>query len=140
MRCATSGGTLKERTTYRVTLQDLILKLSAFWASHGCLLQQPLVVGLLEAPERMRARRRQIVARREQGRNASDPGIPRQLEPQILAVQHWMQTNYLEDCSVTVLADRASMGARTFLRRFMQATGSKPSEYLQRLKIARRRT
>jgi glycyl-tRNA synthetase alpha chain len=25
-----------------VTLQDLILKLSAFWASHGCLLQQPL--------------------------------------------------------------------------------------------------
>src|SRR6476646_6828247 len=26
----------------RVTFQDLILKLSAFWASHGCLLQQPL--------------------------------------------------------------------------------------------------
>jgi glycyl-tRNA synthetase alpha chain len=25
-----------------VTFQDLILKLSAFWASHGCLLQQPL--------------------------------------------------------------------------------------------------
>ena len=25
-----------------MTLQDLILKLSAFWASHGCLLQQPL--------------------------------------------------------------------------------------------------
>ena len=25
-----------------MTLQDLILKLSSFWASHGCLLQQPL--------------------------------------------------------------------------------------------------
>jgi glycyl-tRNA synthetase alpha chain len=25
-----------------VTLQDLILKLSAFWSSHGCLIQQPL--------------------------------------------------------------------------------------------------
>jgi glycyl-tRNA synthetase alpha chain len=25
-----------------VTFQDLILKLSAFWSSHGCLLQQPL--------------------------------------------------------------------------------------------------
>ena len=25
-----------------MTFQDLILKLSAFWASHGCLLQQPL--------------------------------------------------------------------------------------------------
>src|SRR4030095_1957064 len=29
-------------TAPRVTLQDLILKLSSFWASHGCLLQQPL--------------------------------------------------------------------------------------------------
>src|SRR3954452_14404540 len=26
----------------RVTFQDLILKLSSYWASHGCLLQQPL--------------------------------------------------------------------------------------------------
>jgi glycyl-tRNA synthetase alpha chain len=25
-----------------VTLQDLILKLSAFWASQGCIIQQPL--------------------------------------------------------------------------------------------------
>ena len=25
-----------------MTFQDLILKLSSFWASHGCLLQQPL--------------------------------------------------------------------------------------------------
>jgi len=25
-----------------LTFQDLIFKLSSFWASHGCLLQQPL--------------------------------------------------------------------------------------------------
>ena len=30
------------RLVRAVTFQDLILKLSAFWASHGCLLQQPL--------------------------------------------------------------------------------------------------
>ena len=58
-------------------------------------------------------------------------------DKQILAVQHWMHANYLEDCSVPALADKASMGERTFLRRFTQATGSKPSEYHQRLKIAR---
>jgi len=58
-------------------------------------------------------------------------------DKQILAVQHWMQSNYLEDCSVAVLAGKASMSTRTFLRRFTQATGSKPSEYHQRLKIAR---
>jgi len=38
-----------------VTLQDLILKLSAYWASHGCLIQQPLdleVGAVLPTPRR----------------------------------------------------------------------------------------
>ena len=38
-RAARPARTLTGRC---VTFQDLILKLSAFWASHGCLLQQPL--------------------------------------------------------------------------------------------------
>ena len=29
-----------------MTLQDLILKLSDYWASHGCLIQQPLDIEL----------------------------------------------------------------------------------------------
>jgi glycyl-tRNA synthetase alpha chain len=29
-----------------VTLQDLILKLSDYWATHGCLIQQPLDIEL----------------------------------------------------------------------------------------------
>ncbi len=39
---ASRSSPLLSRIQDRVTFQDLILKLSAFWASHGCLLQQPL--------------------------------------------------------------------------------------------------
>jgi transcriptional regulator GlxA family with amidase domain len=60
-------------------------------------------------------------------------------DKQILALQHWMQANYAEDCSVATLAAKAGLGTRTFLRRFTQATGSRPGEYLQRLRIARGR-
>ncbi|HTU64364.1 MAG TPA: GlxA family transcriptional regulator [Steroidobacteraceae bacterium] len=57
----------------------------------------------------------------------------------ILGVQHWMQAHLRAASSVSGLADRAGLGARTFLRRFVKATGLKPSEYHQRLRIARSR-
>jgi transcriptional regulator GlxA family with amidase domain len=60
-------------------------------------------------------------------------------DKEILAIQHWMQANYPGDCSVNGLAKRAGLGARTFLRRFTQATGLNPGEYHQRLRIARGR-
>lgn len=41
--------------------------------------------------------------------------------------------------ALDALAKRAGLGARTFLRRFVRATGMKPSEYHQRLRIARSR-
>jgi transcriptional regulator GlxA family with amidase domain len=57
----------------------------------------------------------------------------------ILAVQHWLQANFASGCPVSELAQRANLGLRTFLRRFVKATGLKPSEYHQRLRIARSR-
>jgi transcriptional regulator GlxA family with amidase domain len=55
----------------------------------------------------------------------------------ILAIQHWLQANSAANCSVASLAERANLGERTFLRRFTKATGVKPSEYHQRLRVAR---
>jgi transcriptional regulator GlxA family with amidase domain len=60
-------------------------------------------------------------------------------DKEILAIQHWMQANHSGDCSVASLATRAGLRARTFLRRFSGATGLTPSEYHQRLRIARGR-
>lgn len=57
----------------------------------------------------------------------------------VLSVQHWLQAAASANSTVEALAQRAGLGARTFLRRFVKATGMKPSEYQQRLRIARSR-
>lgn len=57
----------------------------------------------------------------------------------VLAVQHWLQTDTTGACSVSALAEHAGLGTRTFLRRFAKATGMRPSEYHQRLRVARSR-
>ncbi|HEY5807495.1 MAG TPA: helix-turn-helix domain-containing protein, partial [Povalibacter sp.] len=57
----------------------------------------------------------------------------------ILTTQHWLQANASVACSVGALAERAGLSMRTFLRRFVKATGMKPSEYQQRLRISRSR-
>ncbi len=57
----------------------------------------------------------------------------------VLGIQHWLQANASASATVEALSERAGLGARTFLRRFVKATGMKPSEYHQRLRIARSR-
>ena len=57
----------------------------------------------------------------------------------IVSIQHWLHTDPTLAPSVAMLAERAGLGARTFLRRFVKATGMKPSDYQQRLRIARGR-
>ncbi len=57
----------------------------------------------------------------------------------ILSIQHWLQANSTAACTVSSLAERANLSERTFLRRFTKATGVKPSEYHQRLRVARSR-
>lgn len=51
------------------------------------------------------------------------------------AVQKWMQQHYHEHASIEQLAEVANLGVRTFLRRFKQATGLTPLNYLQQLRI-----
>jgi transcriptional regulator GlxA family with amidase domain len=59
-------------------------------------------------------------------------------DEQILKVQQWLAAH---ESAVTVAdaARRAGLEPRTFLRRFIQATGMRPSEYQQRLRISRAR-
>jgi transcriptional regulator GlxA family with amidase domain len=55
----------------------------------------------------------------------------------ILKVQHWLWTQRECSVSVTDIAHYACLEPRTLLRRFTKATGMKPSEYQQRLRISR---
>ena len=57
----------------------------------------------------------------------------------ILAVQHWLQGSALADAGLATMAARAGLGERTFLRRFQAATGLKPTEYCQHLRVSKAR-
>lgn len=54
----------------------------------------------------------------------------------VLKVQHWLQVHRSEEINVPDLAERAGLETRTFLRRFHKATGLRPTEYVQALRIA----
>ena len=57
----------------------------------------------------------------------------------ILKVQHWLQAHYQETILIRDMAAQATLGERTFLRRFKLATGMKPLLYLQSLRVAKAR-
>jgi transcriptional regulator GlxA family with amidase domain len=57
----------------------------------------------------------------------------------ILKIQHWLHGIDTKGITLEVMADHAGLGTRTFLRRFQKATGMNPTEYSQRLRIARSR-
>lgn len=53
----------------------------------------------------------------------------------IVALQHELNKRYSQTQSIAGLARRANLTERTLLRRFVKATGFKPTEYLQRLRV-----
>lgn len=57
----------------------------------------------------------------------------------ILKIQHWLHGANTKGMTLQAMADRAGLGERTFLRRFQKATGINPTEYCQRLRIAKSR-
>jgi transcriptional regulator GlxA family with amidase domain len=57
----------------------------------------------------------------------------------ILKAQHWLSGQRERPVTVADIARHAGLEPRTFLRRFVQATGMKPSEYQQRLRMSRAR-
>ncbi|SFG79068.1 Transcriptional regulator GlxA family, contains an amidase domain and an AraC-type DNA-binding HTH domain [Palleronia marisminoris] len=57
----------------------------------------------------------------------------------VLGVQHWLQATGARDVTVAAMAERAMLERRTFLRRFFKATGLKPKEYCQQLRMGRAR-
>jgi len=60
-------------------------------------------------------------------------------DPAILKVQHWLQGNGAVEVSLGVMAQQAGLEERTFLRRFRAATGLKPTEYCQHLRVGKAR-
>ncbi|WAJ28949.1 GlxA family transcriptional regulator [Antarcticirhabdus aurantiaca] len=57
----------------------------------------------------------------------------------ILKVQHWLHGTHARDHALAGLAERAGLEERTFLRRFKKATGLRPTEYAQAVRVAKAR-
>lgn len=57
----------------------------------------------------------------------------------ILRVQHWLQASGAVEVSLSAMAERAGLEERTFLRRFRAATGLKPTEYCQHVRVGKAR-
>jgi transcriptional regulator GlxA family with amidase domain len=57
----------------------------------------------------------------------------------ILKVQHWLRSSGGKDMNLTAMADRAGLEPRTFMRRFLKATGHTAGEYVQRLRVDKAR-
>lgn len=55
----------------------------------------------------------------------------------VLKVQHWLQSSGAREVSLQAMADCAGLEQRTFLRRFRSATGLKPTEYCQQVRVGR---
>lgn len=57
----------------------------------------------------------------------------------ILKVQQWLQTKEASNITLTEMSAEAGLEKRTFLRRFSAATGLRPNEYFQHLRVDRAR-
>ena len=57
----------------------------------------------------------------------------------ILKAQQWLQSHGHEPVTIAQMAAGAVLGERTFQRRFQRATGLRPTEYLQHLRVGQAR-
>lgn len=57
----------------------------------------------------------------------------------VLKVQHWLQKAGTREVTTATMAARAGLEERTFLRRFTRATGLRPTEYCQHLRVGKAR-
>src|SRR5581483_7686148 len=57
-------------------------------------------------------------------------------DEKIREAEQYLQQHFDGDVSIELLAERAGMGARNFIRRFKAATGRPPGAYIQALRVA----
>lgn len=73
--------------------------------------------------------------RRDQAPFVKFRGSREHIDDPVHKVQQWLDRYYREKVTVRVMAKKAGLNERTFLRRFKRATGEAPLEYLQKMRI-----
>lgn len=101
---------------------DLGLELVAQF-SHPSIMRQLGKSMVVDTGEREQRFYRRFIPKRGHGDQA------------VLQIQQYIQINFHQAVSVAKLSEMSFLTERTFLRRFVKATGLKPIEYLQRTRI-----
>ncbi|WP_019645268.1 GlxA family transcriptional regulator [Novispirillum itersonii] len=60
---------------------------------------------------------------------------PADADARLLALLDWLPANLSSDLTVEALAGRCGLAPRTFIRRFVQATGQPPGRYVESLRL-----
>jgi len=67
--------------------------------------------------------------------NVEFDGLKYHKDQQVLTAQQWLERHYSDDVNFAEVAADLGMSSRNFSRRFSQATGEAPNQYLQRVRI-----
>jgi transcriptional regulator GlxA family with amidase domain len=73
--------------------------------------------------------------RSSQSGYAAVPQVRPHSDGRIREVEEHVRANFARDLPIALLAERAAMGARNFIRRFKAATGFVPGAYVQMLRV-----
>jgi transcriptional regulator GlxA family with amidase domain len=125
----------------RVVIDPIFVRDGAVWTSAGVTAGIDLALALVEEDlghaVAMTVARALVVFLKRPGGQAQ---FSRSLELQHSATEFdrllgWMSENLASDLSVRVLANKAAMSERTFVRRYRSATGVTPARAVERLRV-----
>lgn len=149
-RSATTHWALKDTLAgafpaVSVDTDRLLIDLGDLWTAGGLMAWVDLglrLVGRFLGPGALQATARHFLVDpggREQRFYAPFAPVLTHGDAAVLKVQRWLQAQADAPVGIPAMARLAGLGERTFLRRFQRATGLRPTEYVQALRVARAR-
>lgn len=132
------------RTAFpQVDLRDqrAITNAKNLYCANGIASGCDLIVAIIElvfGPEVARRIRKEFLLGFNRGyflSNVSFDGQKYHKDQQILLAQQWLETHFRQQINLSTVAADVGMSMRNFTRRFQNATGESPTQYLQRVRI-----
>lgn len=123
-----------------VLVDPIFVRDGALWTSAGVTAGIDLALALVEDdlghPAAMAVARELVVFLKRAGGQAQfSHALELQRDTQFEALHAWMAAHLKRDLSVRVLAAKAAMSERTFVRRYRSATGVSPARAVERFRV-----
>jgi transcriptional regulator GlxA family with amidase domain len=144
---ASCGRLAKRHPELSVDAESLYVVDDKVWTSAGVTTGIDMALALVEADlgaatANLIARHFVLYARRPGYQSQFSPLLQAQTEAEapFAALIEWMQAHLEQPLDVPTLADRAGLSERTFYRKFTEAMGKTPAQFVERLRLEAART